>query len=316
MKHQSVLLRSVFSLVILVYLLSIIDLKALFVAIKDVHIFLALMVTLSVLLDRAFMAFKWNLLVRVQGIQISFKECFRVYLVGSFIGMFFPTSVGGDVVRLFSVGVEKGKRGAIAASIVVERLVAFIALILLFFLATVVLLFFSTQGTKPYFWLALGLLVISTGLFILSFYFLPVAFIKKYESGFLGKIRQIIEAYDLFRKEHKVLAVFFVLSFLEHGVPILGNFLTAKALGIQVNPLAFFLMVPVILICARLPISLDGLGVQEALYVVLFPLAGLSKTDAFSIGVMIRFLTIIAMLPGAWLFMFSKKRDVQTLNIQ
>lgn len=314
MKFQSKLVRAMISLCLLIYLFSVIDKENFFLLIKGTDIGWASLMVISVFIDRAFMAFKWNMLVRALQIHIPFLECFRVYLIGSFLGMFFPTSVGGDVVRAFTVSVEKGKRAEIAASIVVERIVGLIALILLFFIATLFLLAISFETIKIYFLIALILLVLSLFLFIFSFKFLPIEKFQKYDTGFLGKIRKLVEAYHVFRFKKKELGTFFVLSFFEHFVPIVGNYLTAKALGIEVNPLAFFLMVPVILVFARLPISLDGIGVQEALYLVLFPLAGLTQTDAFSLGLMLRILTIIAMMPGAWLFFWGKRRGASVMR--
>ena len=210
---KSRLFRALISIGILVYLFSIIDREQLWILIKGTHVGWALLMVVSVILDRAFMAFKWNLLVQALQIRIPYTECFRVYLVGSFLGMFFPTSVGGDVVRAFSVSVEKGKRAEIAASIVIERLVGLIALILLFFVATLCLLFVSFEETKLYFGVALGLLIISAGLFVLSFKLLPLERFKKFKTGFLGKLGKLAEAYYVFRNKKKEMGIFFILSF-------------------------------------------------------------------------------------------------------
>lgn len=313
MKHKATAIKAAISLGVLAYLFWIIDLRETWRLIKQARVDYALLVIVVALFDRLLMAFKWNLLVRPLAVAISFLECIRVYFIGSFLGMFFPTSVGGDIVRLFSTRVEKGEYEKIAASIIVERIVALIALAFFVLLATGLLFSVALPQLKVLFVVALALATLSCAGFMVSLYWLPVGWLDKIGKGRLNKpvekVRNVITAYQLFRRGKTVLFRYFVLSFLEHFLPVVANYFVACTLQVSVNPLAFFVIIPVILVFARLPISLDGLGIQEGLYVLLFRLAGLSTTDAFSIGLMARFLTVLALLPGGVLFALARRRS-------
>jgi len=59
---------------------------------------------------------------------------------------------------------------------------------------------------------------------------------------------------------------------------------------------------------SRIPISFEGLGVNEGLLVYFFSLLGLSKTGAFTIGLLGHIAIIIATLPA--LFFYIK--DIKT----
>ena len=64
----------------------------------------------------------------------------------------------------------------------------------------------------------------------------------------------------------------FGLTFLAQLVPVATGFLLFRALGIQVSTLELLAIIPLIILAIRLPISFDGIGIQEGLYVGLFAL--------------------------------------------
>lgn len=314
MKNKSLLIRGLISLALLIWLFYAVPFKTLLPIFWRAHIGFALLVIVSVVVDRILMAFKWRLLVQAMGISVPFFECVRVYLVGNFAGQFFPTSVGGDVIRMFLLDVDRSHREEIAASIVVERVVALIGLVLMILVASLVLMGHSFAQFKTYFFLAVVLLLLTTSAFIVSLYWLPTKWMDRSSKTIILKLKKMTYSYQMFRNRKKVLLIFLLISFFEHLFPVLGNYLTARTLNIQVNPWAFFVVVPIILLFVRLPISLDGLGVQEHLYRLLFPYAGYTPVDATAISLMLRLLTVIGSLPGAVLFVFSKKRLPTSLS--
>ena len=58
--------------------------------------------------------------------------------------------------------------------------------------------------------------------------------------------------------------------------------------------------IPIVIFIVRIPISLDGLGIQEGLYVALFAYAGLSASESFLLSLVGRVVTLVGMLPGAF----------------
>ncbi len=314
MKNKGVILRVLISAILLVLLFMAVPFRRLSPLFGSINIAFAALMVLSVLIDRVFMAYKWRLLVQSMGIELPFLECVRSYLVGNFLGQFFPSSVGGDVVRVFNIDVDKSRRGDIAASVVVERLVAMIALVLMIIIASLCLILLSAGQYRKYLFIAGGMLILATGGFILSLYWLPTKWMDRSKNRFIQKLKGMADAYQLFRTRKKVLLIFLGLSFLEHLFPILGNYLTALTLGIAVNPWTFFVVIPMILLFSRLPISLDGLGVQEHLYMLIFPLGGNTAPEAVAIGLMLRFLTILASIPGGLLIAYAKRKKQSSIN--
>src|SRR6202040_2504779 len=77
-----------------------------------------------------------------------------------------------------------------------------------------------------------------------------------------------------------------VLSLILQASLAVCQYLLAQGLGLNVPLAAFMLCVPIANVFASLPITLNGLGVRETAYLVLFSLAGIGKTDAIALSLL------------------------------
>lgn len=307
--NKSLLIRWVLGIAIVIYLLTLTDFKEFSLVISQANWGFVLLAGLLVFFDRCWMGFKWQILLKAQGLGVTVSECIRVYFISSFVGLVLPSSVGGDLVRLFSLSVGKGEREKVAASLVVEKLLSMMALLLLVLFCILLLVLHSAVAQWKYFLIALGLFIgVGLGM-IVSFLYLPVEKLKKVQGGFLQKITKVILAYQEFKNYQKAMAIFFLVSFFEQFMPFVFNYSLVKAFDLPGDFLTYFMIVPMVYMIARLPISVDGLGVLEALYVVLFPLVGLSKTESLLLALASRVVTTVSHLLGG-VFYFWKKSAV------
>ena len=96
------------------------------------------------------------------------------------------------------------------------------------------------------------------------------------------------------RSLQRVVVIFFGLTLLEQLMPLVTNTLTQRSLHLDVGFIQTLSVVPVIMFLSRLPISIDGIGVYEGLSVVLFGLMGLTTTEAFTLAVTGRFVSLVS----------------------
>ena len=59
-------------------------------------------------------AWKWQLLLLAQGIEVPIPALFSSYLIGLFFNNFLPSNIGGDVLRVHDVARRTGHRAAVA----------------------------------------------------------------------------------------------------------------------------------------------------------------------------------------------------------
>ena len=99
------------------------------------YIALALLVYL---VTQAVSAMRWTVLTRPLGIRTPYKELASYYFIGMFFNLFAPSTVGGDVTRIYYLAQDQNKerrpRGAgstvfAAVSVLMDRAIGMVALI-------------------------------------------------------------------------------------------------------------------------------------------------------------------------------------------
>src|SRR5882672_11185863 len=68
-------------------------------------------------------AWRWKQVLAASGVTVTIGTAVQQYFIGIFLNNFFPSTVGGDVAKVYYLGREHGYR-PIAASIVLDRLLS------------------------------------------------------------------------------------------------------------------------------------------------------------------------------------------------
>ena len=101
-------------------------------------------------------------------------------------------------------------------------------------------------------------------------------------------------------------------SFFFQAVVILVVFLNANALGLSVPLAALAVFVPLISLAGMLPVSVNGLGLREALYLLLFGRVGVPADAAVSMALLYFAVTMAASLPGG--IVYALQRGPRSLS--
>jgi hypothetical protein len=121
--------------------------------------------------------------------------------------------------------------------------------------------------------------------------------------GWRGALRALAEQYAGYGASTGLVCVFFALTLLEGGFPIAIHYAAGRALGLDPGWSFYLATVPLVFLVARLPVSLGGIGFLELSFVSLAGLLGMGWTDAFAIAGLATALYVIALLPGAVLYL-------------
>jgi len=256
--------------------------------------------------DRVLMAYKWSLLLKVHAIRLALWQSWSVYSFASLAGTVLPSTVGADALRvtwLWRGGIQVSPA---AASVLLERAIGLavslsLAVIALAFLMT---RFGPANEVASLLWLA----VIALGLLLLAFAF-PFwrgfgAMLARQRNGrlrvvLLERLRRFYEACLRYRAAPGTVIAFTCLTVAENLLTFVMSYVLARALGIEVGVLYFCAALAVALALARLPLTVDGLGVLEGVLLFLLALRGVMPADAVALALIGRCLNIAAYLPGA-----------------
>ncbi len=256
---------------------------------------------------------RWQVLLRVQGIALTWKRICALVMIGLFFNFLIPGGTGGDVVKLFYLLKETaGQRTAALLSVLVDRLIGLIALIVLaaFFTTARWRWLMSTAETSQYVWLVF--IVLGASILGLAFSFIVSGFglVHRLPARMPGRERlaELALAYNLYGRAWKPSLAAFALSIAVHLLHIATFYCAALAFSTPDSrvPTAgeFFSIAPIVNTIVSLPISLGGIGVREGLFqIFLGKLCGVSDAIAVVISSTGYALTLFWGLVGAAIYL-------------
>lgn len=247
-------------------------------------------------------AYKWYLLLGPMGLGIPYARVTAFYFIGMFFNIFLPTIVGGDAVKAILLSRETGFAGRATMSVFMERNVGLLALLTI---ATV-----AAWYAPPV--RLFGLSLPTLALVLLAGYIaanLVLASPRAYATvdaiiaatplaGMRHRASSLYAGLVPYRNHLGLLTITVGLSFLFQAIVIGVVFLNARALGQSFSIAALAIFVPIISLAGMLPFTVNGLGVREALYVLLFGQLGAGRDLSVSMALLYVAVTFMASLPG------------------
>ena len=122
-KHLTFAVQGLVSVGLLALLFRRIDLAALRMLYTTMPVWFYLLSLTVVMLGQVMYAWRWRQVLAAAGVSVSIGTAVQQYFIGIFLNNFFPSTVGGDMAKVYYLGRRHGYR-PIAASIVLDRLLS------------------------------------------------------------------------------------------------------------------------------------------------------------------------------------------------
>lgn len=304
------LLKIAVSVGLIGYLLSRVDLQALWnlvVAADPLLLLLALGLYLAAITAGCL---KWRTLLAPLGMQASFRNLLAYTFVGLFFGNVLPSNVGGDVVRAYDLATASGRPEEAAISVLVDRLtgmIAFFAAAVVMAAVTLVVLGGSLEMEVIVAWVLVGFAALLLGVALLFSRRLTSRGAFLFDLPFLQAFRpvatRVFHALQVYRNSYAAVVRALIISL---GVMLISSctqWAISQALHLGVPGLYFFLFNPLIAFVLIVPISVNGIGLKEAAFVFFFGLVGVPQGAALSISLVFHGIIVASSLPGGlvWL---------------
>jgi hypothetical protein len=252
--------------------------------------------------------FRWQRLMRVQGIYYSFWQSFLMYQSSVYIGMFTPGRMG-EASRVLYLKKDHSV-GRAFVSIILDRLADIFFLLLFGYLA--MFLFFDI--------LRKGVLIFSIAISVLLLlvilvwknrplkYFLQKIFYffipQKYQDLWRINFQDFFRDLRIYKFNDYVFTFF--LTLVNWSVYYLAVYLFAREIGLsQIPVLYFFSALAIASLVTLLPISVAGLGTRDAVLLAIFSLFKTPPESTIAVSMFILFLTFLVAAVG--LFCWLKK---------
>jgi uncharacterized membrane protein YbhN (UPF0104 family) len=278
---------TILSIVLLAYLFYSVGLQELLASLKNLTSGRIVMVIILIFISRLATFGRWHVLLQIESIKVNWKDSLRLTFAGLFAANFLPTTIGGDVVRLAGA-MRLGIGGSLAAaSLMVDRLIGMAGMAMV-----------APLGLAP---------VLRNLEKITSFSNHPMIF----SGGFFMNNKIMIKIKAAFRKiitsfafwihhpRYLLLALFFTF------IHMLCTFLIVDVLVVGMQESISFWKIAglwsLTYFITLIPISINGLGLQEVSFINLFTIfGGISDPTGLSIALIMRVLMLVGSIPGAF----------------
>jgi len=305
-KKVSLLAKVGLSGLLIWYLLHRIPLHQIFASLAEVNLYWLMLALCLAGLGKIISTLRWRYLLSVQDISVPFSVLFSSLLVGYFFNNFLPSTIGGDAMRAFDIARYSRRNMASAVTVVTERVMGILAL------ASVALVaacagyrLIETVGHVFYLVLAFFLLSVG-GFYIVTQRVFVNRLVRLAQWAKLAKMGRLVsEAYAAFGllRDHKgaLLNTYLISALLQVNV-LLYYYVISLSLHLEVSIAYFFCIIPVVLVILQLPISINGIGVREGLYVFFFGLVGVAGQKAIAFSWLDFGMTILMGIAGGTVF--------------
>jgi len=275
-KTALTLLKAVVSIGILVYIFTkVVNIGSFWTNLKQANPFFFAAAVVGYLLVQTLSAYRWHLLLRPQNIEISFAKTLGFYFLGMYFNFFLPSSIGGDVFRIYYLNKETSRLSASTASVFIDRDVGMGGLMVL---ATAVAAIAGTRVNgfplAPIFALiSVAFIAANLALFYRPTYnlihrLLKLCRMKRADE----KVERLFESVNSYRGKWKLLTITMIISI---GVQLgcaLVNVLSASSIQLNTRHglIDYLIFIPTIGLIGMVPISINGTGWREMSYILLF----------------------------------------------
>ena len=232
---------------------------------------------------------RWRLLLKAQGISSHVWHLVRAFMVSVFFNNFLPSTIGGDAFRIYESWRLGASKASAVAVVFVDRFLGLLALIVLTMVGLLSANPFSESIPHLSIWVCTGfVLVVALGflLFHSSFAgnFGQWNGQSKLVHRVLGIANKINDGFTVFRGRTDTVLQAFGLSLLLQANVVIQYFIIAKALHFSIPFWSFFLIIPLALFVMLLPISINGIGLRESIFVLILAPWGIDKPEALALA--------------------------------
>lgn len=300
------------SAALIAFLIQRTDLAEVWTVVQNANWFILSFAFLLFYVGYAITSGRWRILLKALGFAPPFWFMFRSFMVAVFFNNFLPSTVGGDAMRMYDSwrsGVSKTKS---VAAVLMDRFMG-LASLLLFALAGLAFGAHEKLGGSNIV-IIVGAGAAGAFVLLLVLMFLPdtvsqgvARTARVLPAKILDVLNPIVSALRSFASRRDVLFTALLLSLALQTNVIVYHWLVAEAFGFDVPLTAFFLIVPVAIAVMMLPISINGIGVRESIFVLLLGTQGVTQEEGLAYAWLVYSFLLIQGLIGGVVFAFRRE---------
>ncbi|MBI2985509.1 MAG: flippase-like domain-containing protein [Deltaproteobacteria bacterium] len=309
------LLKTLVSLGILAFLFSRINTAQLVGALTSARLSYLAVALAGYFLGQLLCSVRWGLLARPLGFENGAKDFAIFYFIGMFFNLFAPSTIGGDVGRVFYLA-RGGRRkegqqwtGATLSALISVLADRIIGLVVLVWIGAAALALFSNYDLP----LAVRTITFALAACSILGWLLLAPLHRLAERWGVPRAKNLLQGLATYTGNHWTIVVTVVISLIAHVIQSWMHILLGRSLGVEIPWSYVFILYPLVGIFSSLPVSLNGIGLREGGYLFLLGQIDVSPEKAIAFSFLWLIIVALDSLIGGVVFVLKKSPKPSTL---
>jgi uncharacterized protein (TIRG00374 family) len=240
---------------------------------------------------------KWKIFLSASGLNAGLFRLYCTHLAGSFLNIFMPSNIGGDVYRIYDTGLVTADSARSFASVLADRLTGFLAIVILGLVGAVAGLFAGSESVSFLLPLLIFFAVLIIAIYLIYQQRVLLFMLDRLRLSRHPRLMRLVEGFfDAFQQYRKASGLFSrvtVISLLFQFQAVVFSFFMAKSLDIHI-PFVFFLVyIPLVSVMESIPLTIFGVGFREAGYAFFMVAVARPMEDAMALSLLYVLLTLV-----------------------
>ena len=247
---------------------------------------------------------RWQLFAQELRFERSLGQYCAYYFIGMWFNLSLPTSVGGDVVRVWYLDNKSGRKLAAFASVFLERINGLLVLICVAFVGVLIAPMELPWAIQASVWCVAGGAVLGMAA-------LPIA--QRFRWLPAQRRDQLRTMLELARIPRIVTWATFMSTLVQIS-GVISLWLIGTALGLDIPPAYYCILGPMVSLLTLLPISVNGMGVRELGTVVFLAPLGVHEDTAKTLAFLWFAVNVSVSLMGGLVYLFGAYPKAETAS--
>ena len=314
MSHRGkVLIRTGITLGLLAFLAYQMDLRKLWVILVSASPLLVLLGTLVHVFSVLVSVVRWRTILVNFDVHIDYSPLAKITFIGFFFNLFLPSGIGGDFFRAYYLSKRKDRgMSTTLTTTLLERSGGLCALLVI---GTLFAAFedIRVEGVRLF-----DVFLVLITLYLLGNLMLFHAWIHRQISSFLkkrkleqiaAKLELVYSGLNALRGNRRSIVLALLLSLLIQFLTVVMVWFAALAIDIDAPFRIFMIFVPLINLSIMVPLTINGIGLRESLFYLLFSQIGLPMEMSVSLSLVTFSLYLLTAIPGLIIYSLYKKEE-------
>lgn len=287
------------SLLLLFLLFRRIDIGALLVYYKNIKYGYLLIGVLLLSTQSLLSSIKWKYILQSDNSHLGLLFLWKTYLIGGFLSLFLPSSIGGDFYRIYAVNDASQSLSKSTSSVLFDRLSGLFAMVSIAFVSSLFL-----PGNR-YTWVTISLYTALVVGFLIGTSDYVVDKLNRYAPRWANFFVKMLGSFNAYRNDRKKLVLILGIAFLFQFLIVVINKFYTLALGMDIPFRQLLVIIPLIYMTEALPISINGFGVRESAFAFFFTLIGMTGEEGLAVSLLAIFIRYLMGIVGGILLLIS-----------